>query len=308
MYLPSLQQLRYLVALADELHFGRAAAACNVTQSTLSNGIKELETDLGIVLAERTKRSVLLTSVGEELTARARQLLADAADLVDSAKHQSGTLRGKLRLGVIPTIGPFLLPASLPLLQRDYPDLRLYLREELSASLVAGLKAGRLDVILIALPFDTEDLSHCSLFDDEFVLACPAAHPLANRSTVAGKGLTGEKMMLLEQGHCLQAHALSAFDNVTIEEDETFAATSLLTLVSMVELGLGITLLPRLSVDAGIARTSDISIVELAGARSREIVLAWRKTSAREREFRLLATILNEARLGLGRPELRESA
>jgi LysR family hydrogen peroxide-inducible transcriptional activator len=300
MHLPSLQQLRYLVALADELHFGRAAAVCNVTQSTLSNGIKELETDLGVALAERTRRSVLMTGAGLEIAERARKLLADASDLADAAKHQSGHLRGGLRVGVIPTIGPFLLPPSLPILKQRFPELKVYLREELSDSLLEGLKSARLDVILIALPFDIEDLSYCSLFEDEFVLTCPNSHSLANASSVTGNRLAGERLMLLEKGHCLQTHALSAFDNVVIEQDESFAATSLLTLVSMVELGLGVTLLPKLAVDAGITRGAQVSVSTLEGARSREVILAWRKTSARAQEFQALGEVFRQAWLGLG--------
>lgn len=299
MHLPSLQQLRYLAALADELHFGRAAEACNVTQSTLSNGIKELEADLGVALAERTRRTVALTAVGAQMTARARRLLADAADLVDAAAHERGTLRGAVRLGVIPTIGPFLLPASLPLLKARYPDLKLYLREELTEGLVAGLKSARLDAILIALPYDLDGMDWCPLFEDDFVLACPGDHALAGRGAVEGARLEGEKLMLLERGHCLQAHALSAFDTVVIEQDESFAATSLLTLVSMVELGLGITLLPELAFDAGITRGAEVAVMDLQGARSRQVALAWRRTSARADDFRAMADVIMEARQGL---------
>jgi LysR family hydrogen peroxide-inducible transcriptional activator len=294
--LPSLQQLRFLVALADELHFGRAADACHVTQSTLSNGIKELEAILGVSLAERSKRSVLLTPVGEEIAVRARRLLADATDLVDTAKRHAGALRGDLRLGAIPTVGPFLVPKIMPRVRTTFPELRFYFREELTESLIAGLKAGRLDAILIALPFEFDGLESVELFDDNYQLATPLDHKLANRDVVTGRDLRGEKLLLLEKGHCLQLHALSAFPDAHTTQDDSFAATSLVTLVSMVEEGLGITLLPQLAVDAGVARGTRLALAPLEGACPRRIVLAWRKTSARAEEFAQLAEVFRAAR------------
>ncbi|GAB4347761.1 MAG: LysR substrate-binding domain-containing protein [Oricola sp.] len=294
--LPSLQQLRFLVALADELHFGRAANACHVTQSTLSNGIKELETILGIPLAERSKRSVLLTPVGEEIATRARRLLADATDLVDAAKRHAGVLRGDLRLGAIPTVGPFLVPKVMPRVREAFPDLRIYFREELTESLMAGLKAGRLDAIIFALPFAHEGMEMIDLFEDDYQLATPVDHRLSNREAVTGKDLADEKLLLLEKGHCLQRHALSAFPDAHATQDESFAATSLVTLVSMVEEGLGITLLPQLAIDAGVARGPRLSLAPLIGACPRRIVLAWRKTSARAEEFARLAEVFRAAR------------
>lgn len=297
--LPSLQQLRFLVALADELHFGRAAEACHVTQSTLSNGIRELEAILGVSLAERSKRSVLLTPVGDEIAERARRLLADATDLVDAAKRSSGTLRGELRLGAIPTVGPFLVPKVMPRVREAFPDLRIYFREELTESLIAGLKAGRLDAILIALPFAVDGLEMLDLFDDDYQLATPLDHKLANRDAVTGSDLAGEKLLLLEKGHCLQRHALSAFPDAHAVQDDSFAATSLVTLVSMVAEGLGITLLPQLALDAGVTRGARLSLAPLVGACPRRIVLAWRKTSARTDEFAQLANVLRAARRDL---------
>lgn len=294
--LPSLRQLQFLVALADELHFGRAAEACHVTQSTLSNGLKELETILGVSLAERTKRSVLLTPVGREIAERSRALLADARDLVAAAARRRGGLRGELRLGTIPTIGPFLMPKVLPHLRASYPELRLFLREELTGSLIAGLAAGRLDAILIATPYDIGDLETLPLFEDGYQLAVPQDHPLAARKQVSGNELKGEKLMLLERGHCLQSHALSAFPETAPRQDETFAATSLATLVSMVEEGLGITLLPQLAIDAGIARGTTLALRPLVGACPRRVVLAWRRTSALADDFARLADVFREAR------------
>jgi LysR family transcriptional regulator, hydrogen peroxide-inducible genes activator len=297
--LPSLQQLRFLIALADELHFGRAAEACHVTQSTLSNGIKELEAILDVSLAERSKRSVLLTPVGIEIAERARRLLADATDLVDAAKRHSGVLRGELRLGAIPTVGPFLVPKVMPRVRKAFPDLRIYFREELTESLMAGLKAGRLDAIVFALPFEHEGLEMIELFDDDYQLATPLDHRLSNREVVTGSDLANEKLLLLEKGHCLQRHALSAFPDAHATQDDSFAATSLVTLVSMVEEGLGITLLPQLSIDAGVARGTRLALAPLKGACPRRIVLAWRKTSARAEEFAQLADIFRAARRDL---------
>ncbi|SFJ85231.1 hydrogen peroxide-inducible genes activator [Celeribacter neptunius] len=300
MILPSLRQLRFLVALSEELHFGRAAEACFVTQSTLSTGIQELEDILGAPVAERSKRSVLMTPLGEELAARARVMLAEAQDMVELAQSQSGTLRGTLKLGTIPTVGPFLFPRLLPRLRQDYPDLRLYMREELTEHLIAGLRAGRLDVILIALPFETGDLEIESLFEDDYQLATAPGHRLISGRAIGGPDLDDETLLLLERGHCLQRHALSAFPESHAKQDETFAATSLPTLVAMVEEGLGITLLPQLAIDAGVTRNTEIELTPLFGTKPREVVLAWRKSSARSADFHRLAGLLREERARLG--------
>jgi LysR family hydrogen peroxide-inducible transcriptional activator len=299
--LPSLRQLRFLVALADELHFSRAAEVCNVTQSTLSTGMKELENTLGVALAERTKRSVIMTPVGREIAERARALIADARDLADLAARHAGALRGDLLLGAIPTIGPFLIPRALPTLRRTFPDLRVYLREELTESLLAGLRAGRLDVILIALPFETGDLTLTPLFEDGYQLATPPGHVLAAQPLVRGADLEKRHLLLLEKGHCLQRHALSAFPETLLHRDESFAATSLSTLIAMVENGLGMTLLPELAIDGGVARGSEVQLTPLAGARPRQVVLAWRPTSVRGADFATLAEIFRTARSSLAR-------
>ena len=296
MVLPSLRQLRFFVALADSLHFGRAAEACHVTQSTLSAGLKDLEETLGVVLAERTRRTVALTPVGEAVAARARRLLADAQDIADLAARHAGTLRGDLRLGAIPTVGPFLIPRALPRLRAAFPDLRLYLREELTESLIEGLRAGRLDVILIALPFETGDLAMAPLFDDGYALAAPAGHPLGALERASGADLAARPLLLLERGHCLQRHALAAFPEADTRRDESFAATSLSTLLAMVEEGLGLTLLPTLAIDAGVARGHALALTPLPDACPRRVVLAWRPTSARGAEFEALAAEFRAAR------------
>lgn len=296
MALPSLRQLRFLTALADELHFGRAAEACFVTQSTLSSGLKELEAVLGAPVAERSKRSVMLTPLGAELAERARSVLTQVGEMVDLARREAGILRGPLRLGSIPTIGPFLFPRLLQRLKQDFPELTLYLREELTAGLLEGLRAGRLDVILIALPYEIGDLETASLFMDTYQLASAPGHPLAGPGPVHGHDLDSHTLLLLERGHCLQRHALGAFPESHARQDNSFAATSLATLIAMVEEGIGITLLPQLVIDAGATRNSNLALTPLDGAWPREIVLAWRKSSARSQDFKEFAQLLREER------------
>ncbi len=291
----SFRQLRFLVALADELNFSRAAEVCHVTQPTLSAGLKELEDGLGVALAERTKRSVILTPIGQAIAERARSVLTAVGDIEDLAARSKGLLRGDLRLGAIPTVGPFLIPKAIPLLREHFPNLKLYIREELTERLVEGLLGGRLDVILVALPFEIGAVETEELFEDGYQLATPFGHPVAKKR-ISGKQLAGMQLLLLEKGHCLQRHALSAFPEVRIEQDDTFAATSLITLISMVEEGLGITLLPQMAVDAGIANGHEVRLAPLVGACPRRVVLAWRRTSAHADDFRKLAEIFRQAR------------
>lgn len=296
--LPSLRHLRYLIALGEELHFGRAAERCNVSQSALSKGVQELEALLGVALAERTKRQVIITATGREIIARARRTLAEAEALVDLARASGEVLSGDLRLGVIPTVGPYLLPRAMPHLRQAFPALRLYLREDLTEALIERLTDGRLDAAIVALPFDIGDLACEPLFEDSYLLACARGHPLANRDHVESHDFAGRPMMLLERGHCLQRHALSAFDEGDIGEDRSFAATSLATLVAMVEEGLGITLLPQLAIDAGITQGHDIALVPAPGAVARKVVMIWRRSSPRAPEFLTLAAALRQAAQG----------
>lgn len=298
-FMVSLRQFRFLVALADELHFSRAAEVCHVAQSTLSAGLKELEESLGVSLAERTKRSVILTPMGRELAIRARRVLMEVRDMQELAARQAGLLEGELRLGAIPTIGPFLIPRTLSLLRHAHPGLKLYLREELTDSLVEGLQSGRLDAILIALPFEIGALETELIFEDGYQLASPKGHPVGEKEFIGGEDLQEIPLLLLEKGHCLQRHALSAFPNAVLPRDEGFAATSLPTLVSMVEEGLGITLLPQLAIDAGAAEHANLNLTPLAGACPRRVVLAWRRTSAHGGDFRALAALFRKVRAGL---------
>lgn len=296
MHLPNPRHLRYLCALAETLHFGRAAAICGVTQSTLSAGIQEVEALLGASLVERTKRRVLLTPLGHEVVERARRVLRESEDLVDLARGSKDPLSGELRLGVIPTIGPYLLPQALPPLQKAYPKLRLYLREEQTQKLVEQLGEGRLDVLVLALPYDIGELETMSLGRDELMLVCPADHPLAEKKVIAASDLRDVQLLLLEDGHCLRSQSLRACQLAGAERHEVFQGTSLRTLVPMVGNGLGVTLLPRMALETELPRDGGLVARPLATPTgAREIVLAWRRTSAREAEFRVLGEALRKA-------------
>ncbi len=294
---PSLRQWQYLVSLAENRHFGRAAEACFVTQSTLSAGIQELETQLGAALVDRTKRKVVLTPLGEDLAGRARELLGQAEDMVLMARAASVPLSGPLRLGVIPTISPFLLPRVLPALRKRFPDLRLFLREDLTARLIEQLQAGKLDLLLIALPYEGGALDTMTLFDDDFLVACREDHQLARRNSVKLDDLSEAPLLLLEDGHCLRDHALAACRLTPSPRRDGFAATSLHTLVQMVDSGLGVTLLPRLALDAGILRGTDVTTRPLGDGQknsgaARTIGLAWRRGTQRAKEFTLFGEAL----------------
>lgn len=295
--LPTLRQLRYLVTVAETLHFGRAADSCLVTQSTLSAGIQELENLLRVRLLERrTKRQVVLTPLGEEIVVRARRILADAEALVDAAAVAAEPLSGPLRLGVIPTIGPYVLPRALPAVRETYPDLKLFLREDQTARLLEQLSDGRLDVALLALPYATGDLETLPLWDEDVVVAAPAGHPFAALDRIPEDALAGEEVLMLEDGHCLREHSLQACSLTRRPgANESFQATSLNTLVQMVGNGLGVTLLPRSAVPVEVGRGAPVVVRELeAGRAARTVALCWRPGAARRRDFSLLATLLKK--------------
>ena len=288
--LPSLRQLRYLVALADHGHFARAAEACNVTQSTLSVGIQELEIRLDAALVERRGRRTLLTPLGADIAGRARALLVKATDLVETARSAREPLTGTIRLGVIPTVSPYLLPRILPDLRRRYPKLQLYLTEDLSDRIATGLEEGRLDVLLLALPYELPGAKTMMLFSDPFVFACRDDHPLAGERLVSVERLADQSLLLLQDGHCLSDQAIAACRLANRRGRAPFAATSLPTLIQMVDNGLGVTLLPTLAIEAGAIDGTSIRGCPLAGEPppGREIALAWRRGSPRAAEFRML--------------------
>ncbi|HEY0526245.1 MAG TPA: LysR substrate-binding domain-containing protein [Stellaceae bacterium] len=299
--LPSLRQLRYLVALAEHGHFGRAADACAVTQSTFSAGIQELESTLGgVSLVERSKRRVLVTPLGHDVVARARRILREAEDLAEAVRTARAPLSGPLRLGVIPTVGPYLLPRIMPRLRENFPGLQLYVREEQTAGLIEKLTGGRLDLLLIAKPYDLgEAVETMEVGEDELLVACPAGHRLTAESSVAGHLLRAEPLLLLEDGHCLRSQALAACDLAPADRNEVFQGTSLRTLVQMVAAGLGCTLIPRMALEAeapvGTAETT-VAVRPLGpGRHARTIALAWRRTSGRKDEFRQFGAFIAEA-------------
>jgi len=294
--LPTMKQLQYLVALAEHGQFGKAAAACNVTQSTLSAGIKELEAVLGARVAERNTRSFVLSPAAEEIVAKARTILADAESMVELARRRRRPLTGALRLGAIPTVGPFLFPSALPRIYAKYPELQLFIREDQSATLLERLSAGQLDVLLMALPYEAAGVDVEPLFEDAFVFACPAGHRLSGRATVSLDEIADEPLLLLEEGHCLRDHALDACRLEGRAKVRGFEATSLLTLAQMVAGGMGVTLLPEIATAAGLTKGLDLSLSRIAPERAtRQIGLMWRKTSPRAEEFRMLGRMLTPA-------------
>lgn len=290
--LPSLRQLRYLIALAEHLHFTKAAEYCFVTQSTLSAGIKELEEILGPALVERDKHSVQLTEAGSLVVARARELIAAAEDLVEEARALAAPMQGLLRLGAIPTIAPFLLPPLLTELRAAEPDLKLALREDMTANLLDRLRSGQLDLALIALPVDVSGLHVTTLFDDELWLVGPKQDAALKARTEVGPNELSERLLLLEEGHCLREHALAACAARDKLRADEIAATSLLTLLQMVESGLGLALIPELALRAGILAGANLSAKTLAEAPTREIALVSRKTNPRGAEAALIAEFL----------------
>ena len=298
MLLPTLRQLQYLKLLRDHGSFVRAAAAAHVTQPTLSAGVKELERVLGAPVVDRSRKGATLTAVGEAAVAGAADVLARTEDLVQSARAAGRPLAGRFRLGVIPTVAPFLLPTGLPRLRERFPELRLFLREDLTNRLIAALRAGELDAALIALPYDTRGLETAPVAVDALMAAAAADHPLARASRVSTDQLEQEELILLEDGHCLRAHAL-AVCNIGGRGEESFAATSLHTLVQMVASGLGVTLLPAMAVEAGLADAAHVAVRPLDDLSARrEIVVAWRRGSSRGPEGRLLAEALRGDRKG----------
>jgi LysR family hydrogen peroxide-inducible transcriptional activator len=300
--LPSLQQLRFLCALAEQCHFGRAAESCAVTQSTLSGGIKELEARLGTPLFERGHRHVMLTPLGREIAARAQRLLVDAEELVGLARNAQEPLSGPLRFGVIPTVGPYVLPSLLAHLGTALPKLKLYVREAQTAVLLDKLAGGELDTMLVAIPYDLGDVEAMEIAEDPIVVAMPRNHPLGRHKMVGHDDLAHEQLLLIEDGHCLRGHSLQACRIVDPDRNEVFQATSLRTLVQMVAAELGITLMPQIAVDSELASTRNVVIRPLYPDRPfRTLVLAWRSTSSRGAEFRMLGNLIRGCLTGTKR-------
>lgn len=298
----TLRQLRYLRALAQHRHFGRAADACAVTQPALSMQIRELERELETELVERRIGEVALTEIGAEVARRAEQVLAAERDLVDFARHHGRLLTGRLRFGVIPTLAPYVLPKVLPVLQRRYPNLRLDLRETQTRLLAEELANGALDLLMLALPLDGNEFETIRLFDDPFLLAVPAGDPRPETSRVKPESIDPTSLILLEEGHCLRDQALDYCSDPRRDAPMGLGATSLATVMQMVAGGFGITLVPRVAVDAEV-RDERIKLLRFSAPEpGRTIGLAWRRTSPRKADFIALGKLITGA-LGMDASE-----
>jgi LysR family hydrogen peroxide-inducible transcriptional activator len=289
-YLPTIKQLQYLVALHEHGHFGRAADASFVSQSTLSAGIRELESLLGVTLVERNRRVVRFTPLGESVVAKAHRLLREAEELSDLVRAAGQPLVGELRMSVIPTIAPFLLPKILPRLRRERPQLKLFLREETTGEALESLNHGRADCVLMALPYATGDVEHETISEDRIYVAFPEGEPNDLPDLIPPAMIDEGKLLLLQDGHCLKEHALAACNRPELRASATMIGTSLHTLVQMVDNHLGLTMLPEMALAAGILHETKVVARPLKGSHtSREIALVWRPNSPRADEFRLLA-------------------
>jgi LysR family hydrogen peroxide-inducible transcriptional activator len=291
---PTIKQLRYFVALCEEGHFGRAAARSFVSQSAFSTAIQDLESLLDTQLVDRTKRQVTITATGQEVAVLARLALQDVESLVEVAGHRGEPLSGSLRLGVIPTIAPFLLPSLLPRLRRQYRDLKLYLIEDQTERLHEKLLSGDVDLVMLALPYDLRSTETMPLFRDRFCLAVRQGSTRVDPADYRFNRLQSESILLLEDGHCLREHAIAACKVRNTEKVARFAASSLLTLVEMVDADLGITFLPEMARGSALLKNTRVRLHEMGEKSYREIGLAWRKGSGRVDEFRELGDFIIE--------------
>ncbi len=287
-HLPTVKQLRYFVALADQRHFGRAAAQCYVSQSAFSVAIRELETLLDANLVDRTNRKVTITATGKEVAALARRCLQDLATLAEIARRQDRPLEGPLQLGIIPTIAPFLLPRALPSLRRAYPELKLFLHEDMTQTLYERLMEGDLDVVMLALPYDLPGVETMVLFKDRFRLAARADSQLVDPEHYRLGKLPDASVLLLREGHCLREHAIEACRIRDSRKTSPVSASSLLTLIEMVDADLGVTFLPEMAEGSALLQNTQVRTYPLAEGSYRSIGLVWRRGSARQKEFRML--------------------
>ena len=294
--LPTVKQLRYFVALEQEGHFGRAAESCFVSQSAFSTAIREMEATLDVQLVDRTTKQVAITPIGREIALQARLVLRDLQQLAQTAGRARRPLTGRLTLGVIPTIAPFLLPAILPRLRRRYPELKIFIREGKTDDLCAELSEGKLDVVLLALPFPLRGVDTETLFRDRFLLACHRDTELVDPRRFSINRVTANSVLLLEDGHCLRDQALAACKLQNLEAVNRFAASSLLTLVEMVDADLGVTFIPEMAVGSALLKKTSVRTWPLPKSSYRDIALGWRKSTGRADEFRLLAKEIKATR------------
>jgi LysR family hydrogen peroxide-inducible transcriptional activator len=291
---PTFKQLQYFLTLTETGHFGRAAERCFVSQSAFSNAIRELENALGTQLVDRDNRNVTITATGQDVAVQARLVMRDVDSLVELARGHKEPLAGELRLGVIPTIAPFVLPGTLPRLRKYYPDLDLWLAEDQTARIYGRLMDGELDVILLALPWEMRGVETLHLFDDPFCLTCREDTARVDPENYRFNRLDSDSILLLEDGHCLRDHALAACRIRGTEKVRRFGASSLLTLVEMVDADLGITFLPEMARGSALLRNTRVRMWPLGDKSYRTIGMAWRKGSRRAAEFRLLGEFIRD--------------
>lgn len=294
--LPSPRQLQYFIALEKYRHFGKAASACFVTQPAFSVAIRELENTLGLKLVDRTNKKVTITGLGRDIATQCRLVLRDLEDLVDMARVNTSPLTGKLNIGVIPTVAPFLLPPLLPRLRRSFPDLRLILHEDQTMRIYDGLMEGELDIILIALPFELRNVEIMKLFTDPFHLAYRSGTALLDPADYHVEQMPSESVLLMEDGHCLRDQALTACKLRNVDKVSPVTANSLLTLIEMVDADLGVTYLPEMAMGSWLLKNTRVRTVPLKSAPHRDIGLVWRKGSTRGGEFRELGKFIRDNR------------
>jgi LysR family hydrogen peroxide-inducible transcriptional activator len=290
-----LKDLRYLVAVADARHFGRAAERCFVSQPTLSAQLRKLEDYLGVQLIERHPKRVTLTEAGADIVARARRIVEASDEMVELARTFRDPLAGRLRLALLPTIGPYLLPGVVPRLRKAMPRLELMLYEHQTAPMLEKLRGGEIDLGILALPVDLDGLESAELYEEAFVLAVPSAHRLAQRASVRSEDLQGETLLLLEEGHCLRDQALEVCARVKLDEKQDFRATSLETLRQMVAAGGGVTLLPELASRGAYGAARGVAVRPFVRpAPARRIGAVWRKTTARRPAIDAVCRVIAE--------------
>jgi LysR family hydrogen peroxide-inducible transcriptional activator len=305
----NLRDLKYLIALADHRHFGRAAAACFVSQPTLSTQIRKLEEELGVPLVERAPRKVMMTPSGRDAAERARRIVAEVEQMKESARRSRDPEAGTVRLGMFPTLGPYLLPHVIPRIRERFPNLELLLVEEKSDVLLARLREGRLDAGLLALPVQDDQLHSEFLFEEPFLLAVPESHPLAQRDSLSLGELSQQKLLLLEDGHCLREQALEVCRLSGANEKSEFRATSLETLRQMVAANVGMTLLPTLATKPPVAASQNIHLLGFSDSHpSRQIAMLWRKSSAMTAFLLELSKVFSELPPELFAPDLSTAA
>ncbi len=293
--MPTFKQLRYLIALEEHLHFGNAATACSISQSTFSTAIKDLESTLNVTLVDRTNRSVVFTPVGGQIVTEARSVIAGLDNVVKLANATQRPLSGQLRLGTIPTVAPFILPKLVPAIRRKFPTLELHLSEEKASVIHRMLIDGDLDLLLLALPCNLPGTDTLAIFEDPFAVAYHQNTKLLDQNNITHSSVRDHSILLLEEKHCMRAQAMDACSLATPEKISTFTASDIHSLVQMVTNDLGITYIPQIAIDSGVLKNTPIKTKQLADNCSRTIGLAWRKGSEREAEFTLMAEVIRES-------------